>query len=88
MTIQTLIHNHAGEYDHLEVYKRKNFTCRQFTSYDCTLTDDYNENTQVRFFELMDEARYNEAFQKRKKLPYDFMQLYGDHNVKVLCIMT
>lgn len=88
MTIQDLYRHHMEEYDHMEVYKSNRISCRGFNSYECTLTDNYDEDTYVRFSEIMSEARYNECFQMRKKYPYDFLQLYGDHNAKILCVLV
>ena len=89
MTIKELTET-INNYDDIEVYYPLS-TGRHYPNYfhtdNCKLVDNYNELSQVGFYELMGENEYNNTLLANSDISADFADWYGSSNAKVLCIM-
>lgn len=89
MTIKELTET-INNYDDIEVYYPLS-TGRHYPNYfhtdNCKLVDNYNELSQVGFYELMGENEYNNSLLANSDISADFADWYGSSNAKVLCIM-
>lgn len=90
MTIKEVKELYKGEYEDIEVYRPnssgKHYPCCFHTD-NCTWADDYNDNSEVGLWELMDENDYTSTLYANTIETADFDEYYGDKEAKVLCIM-
>ena len=90
MTIKDAKEMYKNEYADIEVYEPLStgrFYPKSFHTDNCRSTDNYNEDTEVKLVELMDEDDYNDTLLANTDIHVDFEDLYGNKNAKVLCVM-
>jgi len=91
MKIKTLKEMYKGQYADIEVYRANGtgeyYPCRFHTD-NCNVVDEeeFNDNSQVGFYELMDEEMYRNTIYANNQLEFDFEEWFGK-NAQVLCIM-
>lgn len=90
MTIKELKEMFDGKYEDIEVYSPNETgahypTC--FHTDNCNFTENYNEESEIGLYELMDEEYYNNSVMINTCEDADFEELYGNKEARVLCLM-
>jgi hypothetical protein len=77
------------EYCDIEVFVKACSNSRlTFRTDDIRGIDDYNDNSKVLDYRIMDEKDYDTSILANGCIRADFEEWYDDKNAKVLCIMT
>lgn len=90
MTVKEVKAMFSGEYADCEVYEAKSHGAHYpnyFRASNCDYTDEYNDNSEVGLWELMNEEDYNYSLYAEVNSEADFGEWLGDKNAKILCIM-
>lgn len=93
MTIKEIKEMYKGQYDDVEVYEVSSPNSigehypNRFHTDNCNFTEEFTDESEVGLYELMDEEQYNHSILANSELTVDFKDLYGNKEVKVLCIM-
>ena len=80
----------AGQYVDIEAYKPLGIGehyPNHFHTDNCRWTEDYNDDTEMGLYDLMDEDEYNATICANSCKLADFKEWYGERNVKVLVCM-
>ena len=91
MTIKEVKDMYKGEYEDMEVYSPCNigrYYPNRFHTDNCKFTEDFTDDSEVWLYELMDEESYNHSIMANASDYANFEEWYGNHDTKVLCIMT
>lgn len=89
MTIKEVKEMYKGKYADFEVYKplSKEHYPNRFHIDNCKYTENYNEDSKVGMFNLMDEEDYKTSINAYSSMEVDFYECYGNKDAKVLCVM-
>jgi hypothetical protein len=95
MTIKEVKELVNGKYVDVEYYKSKTFGKyfpNHFHTDNCMMVElgegnNYSEDSNVAFYELMNEEDYNTSLYSNCSIVANFEEWYNDKNAKVLCIM-
>lgn len=91
MTIKEVKEYHEGQYVECEIYRFTDFTHRVHSDFiytpDDVEDDQYNENEEVVYEELMDEEEYGRTVIANGDVTADFDDWFGDKNAQILVIM-
>lgn len=89
-TLKELKARLKGEYADIEVYRPMSIGDHypnHFHTDNCKYTEDFNDDSEIGLYELMDEDDYNNSIYANCADTADFAELYGDRSAKVLVCM-
>lgn len=90
MKIRDLKEMYKGEYCEVEVFKANEsgeYYPDHFHTDNCETTDDYDDDTEIGIYSLMDEEEYNNTILVNGCVTADFGEWYGNKDAKVLCLL-
>lgn len=91
MTIKEVKELYKGQYVDCEIYRFRDFTHRVHSDFiytpDDVEDDQYNENEEVVYEELMDEEEYGRTVIANCDVTADFGDWFGDKNAQILVII-
>ena len=91
MTIKEVKEYYKGQYVECEIYRFTDFTHRVHSDFIYTSDDiehdQYNENEEVVYEELMDEKEYGMTVIANTDTAADFEDWFGDKNAQILVII-
>lgn len=91
MTIKEVKEYYRGQYVECEIYRFTDFTHRVHSDFiytpDDIENDQYNENEEVVYEELMDEEEYGRTVIANGDVTADFEDWFGDKNAQILVII-
>ena len=86
--LKELLKEHGKEYCDIEVFVPTSCKLdKPFHTDSIQGTDDYNDNSKVLDYEIMDEEDYGTSVLANSCVRADFEEWYDDKNAKVLCIL-
>lgn len=85
--VKNILHENYQEIEVYEANCRGKYYPSEFHTDNCISTDDYTDESEVGFYELMDEEDYNDSIMANTSECADFNEWYGDKEAKILCIM-
>lgn len=89
-TIKDVKAMYEGQYVHVEVYSAHGVGKHYpyyFHTDNCMCAEEFTDESEVGFYELMDEEDYENSLCANSCVTADFDEWYGNKDAKVLCIM-
>lgn len=90
MTIAEIKEIYNGKYSDIEIYEANTKgQCfpNHFHTDNCNPTENYSDNDEIAFVELMNENDYNNSILANSEISADFDDWYGNKDAMVLCVM-